>query len=161
MRRGMDNALIIGSLPWHLLKALFMILPPLALMTVLFTACTAFFAVALQLPRTSGIETPFSWDIPLPLIGGTPLSASGCMLCIAMAAAWLSGALGPYSHMARLGAGALRGDASASSTDTSQTNRRHWVLTFIWIVLILAGIALVAYGSAIDWSPLPVTSAVL
>ena len=161
MRRGMDNALIIGSLPWHLLKALFMILPPLALMTVLFTACTAFFAVALQLPRTSGIETPFSWDIPLPLIGGTPLSASGCMLCIAMAAAWLSGALGPYSHMARLGAGALRGDASASSTDTSQTNRRHWVLTFIWIVLILASIALVAYGSAIDWSPLPVTSAVL
>ncbi|MBW3088651.1 protein kinase [Bifidobacterium sp. 82T24] len=178
LRKGTDSALIIASLPWHLVKGLVLNLAPTALMIALFTALTAVLSLALGLPDATGDISLLGLTIPIPLLAGKPFSASGMMLAVCMAAGWFTAALGPYSRFARIGAGHLRGSYGApfviaspvnpvnpadadqyddryDETDPAQAaQRRQWTLTILWTILILAGIALLIAGDSVDWSPI-------
>ena len=176
LRKGTDGALIIGSLPWHLIKGLALTVVPTLLMLALFAALTAFLTTALMLPSTTGTILAFGTQLRFPLLAGSALSASGFTLMACMAAAWFTAALGPYSRFARLGAGTLRGDLGAPSPSIDanlaaagapgmlppeeqarlqqSAHRRGWTLTLIWLVLILAGVAMLLAGGSIDWAPI-------
>ncbi|TPF96686.1 hypothetical protein EP30_06340 [Bifidobacterium sp. UTCIF-39] len=176
LRKGTDGALIIGSLPWHLIKGLALTVIPTLLMLALFAALTAFLTTALMLPSTTGTILAFGTQLRFPLLAGSALSASGFTLMACMAAAWFAAALGPYSRFARLGAGTLRGDLGAPSPSIDanlaaagapgmpppeeqerlqqSAHRRGWTLTLIWLVLILAGVAMLLAGGSIDWAPI-------
>ncbi|MBT1177031.1 protein kinase [Bifidobacterium callimiconis] len=186
LRKGTDSALIVGAMPWHLIKGLALTVVPTLLMLALFIALTAFLTTALMLPSATGMITAFGTPLRFPLLAGSALSSSGFTLMACMAAAWFTAALGPYSRFARLGAGTLRGDlgAPSPSIDASlaessvgfngpngsngpgplppeeqerleqSAHRRGWTLTLIWLVLILAGVAMLLAGGSIDWAPI-------
>ncbi|OXN00090.1 protein kinase [Bifidobacterium vansinderenii] len=176
LRKGTDSALIIGSMPWHLIKGLALTVVPVLLMLALFAALTAFLTTALMLPSATGVLTLFGKPLRFPLLAGSSLSSSGFTLMVCMAAGWFTATLGPYSRFARLGAGTLRGDlgAPSPSIDASlagpsgpgslppeeqerleqSAHRRGWTLTLIWLVLILAGVAMLLAGGSIDWAPI-------
>ena len=176
LRKSTDGALIIGSLPWHLIKGLALTVIPTLLMLALFAALTAFLTTALMLPSATGTILAFGTQLRFPLLAGSALSASGFTLMACMAAAWFAAALGPYSRFARLGAGTLRGDLGAPSPSIDanlaaagapgmlppeeqarlqqSAHRRGWTLTLIWLVLILAGVAMLLAGGSIDWAPI-------
>ncbi|PJM74199.1 hypothetical protein CS006_03490 [Bifidobacterium primatium] len=185
MRKGTDGALIVGSLPWHLIKGLALTFAPIALMAALFMALAAFLAVALGLPQATVSVEVFSLPIRIPVVAGRPLSSSGMILAVCMATGWFIAALGPYSRLARLGAGITRGtfgsprdaqdpgindgdindypqyrqpDDDEMQDAAQEAQRRSWTLTIIWTILILAGLALLITGDSIDWSPLLLTN---
>ncbi|NEG95507.1 protein kinase [Bifidobacterium sp. SMB2] len=185
MRKGTDSALIVGSLPWHLIKGLALTLAPIALMAALFMALAAFLAVALGLPQATAAIEVFGLPIRIPVVAGRPLSSSGMILAVCMATGWFTAALGPYSRLARLGAGIMRGtfgsprnahdadihdgdindypqyrqpDDDEAQGEAQEAQRRSWTLTIIWTILILAGLALLITGDSIDWSPLLLTN---
>lgn len=175
-RKSTDSAWIIGALPWHLVKGLALAIGPVLLMVVILLTLSSFLTVALNLISADFVISIARFDIRIPVAADVPLSASGLMLFLSMAASWSVAALGPYSRTARLGAGAVRGTYGSpkppwqlsdpsddrqdengftvSEEDVQSARRRNWTLTIIWAVLILTGIALILANNSIDWSPL-------
>ena len=175
-RKSTDSAWIIGALPWHLVKGLALAIGPVLLMVVILLTLSSFLTVALNLISANFVISIARFDIRIPVAADVPLSASGLMLFLSMAASWSVAALGPYSRTARLGAGAVRGTYGSpkppwqlcapaddiqdengftvSDENVQSARRRNWTLTIIWAVLILTGIALILANNSIDWSPL-------
>lgn len=182
-RKGSDSLLRAATLPWHLLKGLLLMLPRLALMTVIASIGTALAAVLLNLPVETVDWVAGPWTLPLPVLTSMSVSPTGLVLGGFTAAGWLVTAFGPQAEMVRLGAGVLRGIRRPSSAaaagitpageallaSTSPTpgpnglpntaaapkgGRRDAVLIVVWLIAVVAMGALSLSVQPIDWTPL-------
>ncbi|NMM98915.1 Serine/threonine-protein kinase AfsK [Bifidobacterium sp. DSM 109959] len=165
-RKGSDVWIRTATLPWHIVKALLLMLPRLVLLGIVILAGTAVVTVLLGLPvRTIYWYFTADRSVPLPLLVDMPYSSSGLTLAGCMAVGWLITAFGPQTMMLRLGAGALRGlstgaptlgaDLSAGAAAPAVRGRRSTVLFTIWLVIAVALCAAPwMTGAPIDWTPL-------
>ncbi|PJM78487.1 serine/threonine-protein kinase [Bifidobacterium scaligerum] len=165
-RKGSDVWIRTATLPWHIVKALLLMLPRLVLLGIVFLAGTAVVTVSLGLPvRTIYWYFTADRSVPLPLLVDMPYSSSGLTLAGCMAVGWLITAFGPQTMMLRLGAGALRGlstgaptlgaDLSAGAAAPAVRGRRSTVLFTIWLVIAVAlCVAPWMTSAPIDWTPL-------
>lgn len=181
-RKGSDSLLRAATLPWHLLKGLLLMLPRLALMTVIAALGTTLAAVLLNLPVEMVDWVAGPWTLPLPVLTSMSVSPTGLVLGGFTAAGWLVTAFGPQAEMVRLGAGVLRGirrpsSAAAGITPAGEAllastspapgpngspntdavprgGRRDAALIVVWLIAVVAMGALSLSSQPIDWTPL-------
>lgn len=156
--RTSDGALRVLTLPWHVLKAAAFALPRILAMWLAYALMLALATLGGGLPTTGVAVALWDWTVQVQVPYDVPQSASGAACAVAMALAWLAGALGPKSQQLRLGAGWAIGLTRRQNSEMgglARTNRRQYVWLAAEVACALAAAVNIEVAPVMDWFPLP------
>ncbi|RYQ23910.1 serine/threonine protein kinase [Bifidobacterium pseudolongum subsp. pseudolongum] len=156
--RTSDGALRVLTLPWHALKAAAFALPRMLAMWLVYALMLALATLGGGLPTTGVAVALWDWTVQVQVPYDVPQSASGAACAVAMALAWLAGALGPKSQQLRLGAGWAIGLTRRQNSEMgglARTNRRQYVWLAAEVACALAAAVNIEVAPVMDWFPLP------